>query len=168
MTRIWNPRFACCCIVALSVSIALGCATHAPQTTSPATMPLTAHAAPAAADIQSSAVAPEKPKPGRLTGTVQLSPTATFPIDAEVRITARYFDGDPVVIGQTFNDVRKWPIHFELQLPEDMAHYDFSIRISARAELDGRTILVTEEKHCSFYRGHFSKPLDLILMPAVE
>src|SRR5690348_15792638 len=103
MTRIWNPRFACCCIVTLSLSIGLGCATHASQTTSPATMPVTAHAAPAAADIQSSAVAPEKPKPGRLTGTVQLSPTATFPIDAEVRITARYFDGDPVVIGQTFN-----------------------------------------------------------------
>jgi uncharacterized lipoprotein YbaY len=167
MTSTRNTPFACCCIAALSLVIAHGCAQHRPAST-PATMPVTATAAPAAADIQSSAVAPPKPNPGLLTGTLRLSPTANFPIDAQVRITARYFDGDPVVIGQTFNDVRKWPIHFELQLPEKMSRYDYSIRISARAELDGRTILVTEEKHCYIDRGDSSDPLDLILMPAVE
>ena len=141
-----------------------GCAQHRPGST-PATIPVTGHAGPAAADIQSAAVAPPRRRAGLLTGTLQLSPTANFPIDAQVRITARYFDGDPVVIGQTFNDVRKWPIRFELQLPQEMLRYNqFSIRISARAELDGRTILVTEEKRCYIDDAG----LDLILMPAVE
>jgi hypothetical protein len=161
MTR--NTPFACCCIAALALAIGQGCTQHHPAAS---TRP-TATAAAAAADIQSPAIAPRKPKAGLLTGTLQLSPTANFPIDAQVRITARYFDGDPVVIGQTFNDVRKWPIRFELQLPQKMSRY-YSIRISARAELDGRTILVTEEKHCYIDRGDSSDPLDLILMPAVE
>jgi hypothetical protein len=166
MTTSWNRRVACCCIAGLSLAIGEGCQhQRTAPTKAPSTIPLT----PAAADIQASAlVAPPKPWPGLLTGTLQLSPTATFPIDAQVRITARYFDGDPVVIGQTFNDVRKWPIHFELQLPQDKSNYDFSIRISARAELDGRTILVAQETHCYIDRGHLSKPLDLVLMPAVE
>jgi len=167
MTSKCNAHFACFYFAALSLSLGQGCAQHHPGT--PATMPVTGHATPAAADIQSSAVAPQKPRAGLLTGTLQLSPTANFPIDAQVRITARYFNGNPVVIGQTFNDVHKWPIRFELQLPQKMTRYaQFSIRISARAELDGRTILVTEEKHFYIYDGDFPESLDLILMPAVE
>ena len=135
-------------------------------------MPGPAHAAAAAADVQPAIIAQpvEQPKPGLLRGTLRPGPTATFPIDAEIRITARYFDGDPVVIGQTFREVRKWPIRFELQLPRELLRYDrVSIRISACAELDGRTILVTEEQRCySEGGGRFPESVDLVLVPAVE
>src|SRR6267154_1588553 len=55
--------------------------------------------------------------PGTLSGTIRLRDGAPFLTDTVIRVKARYFNGDPVVIGQDFVEVREWPVRFKLPIP---------------------------------------------------
>jgi hypothetical protein len=109
--------------------------------------------------------------PGTLSGTIRLRDGATFLPDTVIWVKARYFNGDPVVIGQDFVEVREWPVRFKLPIPVSTGRgmRPLGIRGSARAELDGRVVLVTEETWCE-WDSHWQsvRVVDLLLVPAVE
>jgi uncharacterized lipoprotein YbaY len=103
-------------------------------------------------------------------GFIVLREGTTFPAGARLRITVGQWEND--VLAQTVVDPDgTWPVSFALPVdwPEAKVKWDSSVRVHARAELNGRTVAVTETRRYE-YRSNLEggKPIELVLHPAIE
>jgi uncharacterized lipoprotein YbaY len=111
--------------------------------------------------------APPAPQPSNadtISGTVRLRDGATFPRGATLRVEAVWFHTG--MGEQVFHSVSQWPVAFAIPVdwPQFKGFYSHNMYVYAKAELNGRTVLVTESKS----PGGPGNPVDLVLIPAIE
>ena len=120
------------------------------------------------------ASAPLASTPDAVRGTIRLRDGATFPPGATLHIVARWYGtrmGE-----QSLKPDGNWPVTFAvpLQWPKGKGDFSDSLAVYATAELNGRVLMVTDEKCAnppsdptlsSYAKG---TPVDLVLIPTVE
>jgi hypothetical protein len=103
-------------------------------------------------------------------GTVRLRPGMPPPANVDLYVIARSSGGHIYTI--RLAPRRQWPVAFELpvqELPDDRGKAIGFFMVNARAEAEGRTVLVTESN--VFVDGPGAKnarPIEIVLHPAIE
>ncbi len=113
---------------------------------------------------QSRPLSPADVGPDRVEGTLRLRDGATFPKGAKVRVVVRWYDTP--LADRVIDPIEAWPVRFAVPVkwPYGKGSPTSSVEVHARAELNGRTVMVSETLVYSYYM----KPVDLVLLPAIE
>jgi hypothetical protein len=124
------------------------------------------------------AAAPLTSTPDAVRGTLRLRHGATFPPGATLHIVARCYGR--MRGAQSFKPDGHWPLTFAVPLEWPQGKDDIfleSLGVYATAELNGRVLMVTDEKFAdppndptliSYENRRHGAPVDLVLVPTVE